>query len=140
MTESGSSGQEEWSRLVKDARAEKKAEPPPSAPLPPRRRRRGILLPTLLALCLVGLGMYLTGPMNPWPPAPTSTELVAGQLAAMNLAARAIHDYSTFHGRYPDRLEDVLPHIVAIEYVPSANGFELRATGSDGNPIVLKSK
>jgi hypothetical protein len=136
MTEA--SGQEEWAHLVKDAHAEKKAQPPPSRPR--RRKGGGLALPALLALSLVGLGLHLLGRFNPWPPAPTPTEIAAGELAAVNLAARTIHDYAVFHGHYPEKLEDVLPRVVAIEYHWTARGFELRATGSDGNPIVVKSK
>lgn len=139
MTEPGSSGQDDWARLVKDAHAEKKAEPLVLAPVRPKQRR-SIFLPMLLAASIAALVLHLTGPLNPWPPAPTSTELVAGQLAAMDLAARAIHDYATFHGHYPARLTDVLPQVVAIEYVPSADGFELRALDNNGQPIVVRGK
>lgn len=130
--------QGEWGRLIKDARAEKKNQPLPRVPR--KRRERSITLPAILIVSATALALHLLGPLHPWPPGPTSTEALAGQMAAVNLAARAVHDYAVFHGRYPNKLEDILPQAVTIEYHATANGFELRAVGNDGNPIVVKSR
>ena len=131
---------DEWSRLVKDAREEKKKQPLPGRRSRNGQRKTGFLLPALTVLSLGVLGLHLIGPLNPWPPGPNATQQLAGEMAAVNLAAKALHDYAIFHGHYPEKLADVLPQSMTIEYRLTATGFELRALGSDGKPIVVNSK
>ena len=137
------SGQDDWAHLVKEAHKEKKEQHELPPPLPPgmRREKRSVVLPVLLAVSVLAVVLHLQGSLNPWPPGPTVAEAAAGQLVAMNLAAKAIHDYAAYHGgKYPAKLQDVMPLTVSIRYVPTADGFELHSTGADGKPIVVKSK
>ncbi|HTY48394.1 MAG TPA: hypothetical protein VMB48_01740 [Steroidobacteraceae bacterium] len=133
-------GQDDWSRLVKDARADRKKEAQNVPRAQRSKRRRGILLPAVLGVSLITLTLHLLGPLHPWPPGPSPTEELAGQMAAVNLAARAIHDYAIYHGHYPEKLADVLPQAMTIEYHATATGFELRAVDEDGKPIVVNSR
>lgn len=131
----------EWKRLVKQSQEAAAAPPPPPPPPPPRPGRRGRWgLPALFILSLVLLALWFQGALNPWPEKPTPEELEAGQRASLMMALRAIHDYAAFHGRYPRSIDEVLPLAIKIHYERTADGFELRVDGPNGEPIIVRGK
>lgn len=141
MSERDSSS--EWGRLTEATQVESlKAEAARHSPSPAEYRGSRVL-PVALLVSLAALGGGWLGPLNPWPSAPSEEQLDEGYRASLMLAAQAIHDYSVINqGRYPKRLDDALALRLndEIEYVPLAEGFELRIKKHDGTPIVLRSR
>jgi hypothetical protein len=132
--------QNEWNRLVHESRkAPAKPHLSPDAP-PPEKRSLGWKLPTLLVLSIAALVLHARGTLAPWPAEPSPAQITAGHQASLLLAAKAIHDYAAFHGKYPQSLADVLPLAINIDYRMTDDGFELKMLGPDGTPIVMRGK
>ncbi|WP_243048604.1 hypothetical protein [Dyella sp. RRB7] len=131
--------QDEWEKLVRQSRKDP-AKPPVEREPPPPRRRIKWGLPALLVLSLIALVLRFQGTLNPWPAGPSPDEIKAGQHASLMLAAKAIHDYAVFHGKYPQTVAQVLPLTVNIEYRQTSDGFELKMIGADGEPIIIRGK
>lgn len=134
--------QDEWNHLVRENRKAPSPPPPPAGPAPEPSDKRRIKwgLPTLLFLSVVALALHLQGALFAPPAQPTPEEIKAGHKASLALAAKAIHDYATFHGNYPHTVSEVMPLTLDIDYRTTPDGFELRMTDLDGTPIVIRGK
>jgi hypothetical protein len=132
--------QNEWNQLVKQSR-KNPAKPPTEPPPEPARKWYGKwVVPSLFALSLVALGLFMRGTLNPWPSKPSQDQLVTGQHASLLLVSKAIHDYATFHGKYPQSISEVLPLTINVDYRLTSDGFELKTIDADGTPIVIRGK
>ncbi|MEW9572249.1 hypothetical protein ABQJ54_10830 [Rhodanobacter sp. Si-c] len=132
--------QSEWDKLVKQSRKAPGQPPVEPIPKPPGKRRGKWGLPVLFIFSLAALVLHFQGTLDPWPAKPTQDEIENGQKASLLVVSKAIHDYAAFHGKYPQRIAEVLPLTLNVDYRLTPDGFELKTLSADGVPIVLRGK
>lgn len=100
----------------------------------PRRR-----LPWVLVALLLVLGVLCWPIVTDMLQRPAGWELSEGRLKALRMAHERVRDYARTHeGAYPQRLEDVMPVTLGIQYRLTDTGFELSTTLVDGKLTTLQ--